>query len=366
MSDEQQSEQDKWMSHPSVGVIVSGKTKKVARAAFTGLQLSIPVKVPEAEYLYVTLGGTVSYVVVCKPVEGEGDDPNIEIKIKNGQAEIEAKLAQKYGAFKISEGIAASGKEGSLGVDVELVDAATKAKTTVAFHLAKVDTEKAEIEFLAFEWTQTYPLVRRTIDAVGMKLEVEGRIDVKLVIQPSKKRIALDILKKLGLAVAEDAALGAAAGGTGATGAAAVAAAPVAGVLGGIAGGIVLCGATMKAIQALGEQGRDSTACAQEGARKLRAYADSYAATVRGRSGASAEGNQDGEAHLQFIMRTAKTTRDDAVAMCNESDQKYEQIAWAALRPKMREAVKRAYDKLHWGGINNPSLLEYLGDNTNY
>lgn len=367
MSDEKQTPQDQWMAHPAIGVDVAGAKNKAPRVAFAGLERTIPVKLPELEYPYATLGGTASYVVVCKPAEEEGgDDPNVEVKMKDGQAEIEAKLAHKYGAAKLSAGATASGKEGSLGVDLQLVDAATKAKTQFAFQILKVDAEHAEIEFLALEWTQTYPLVRQTIEVVGLKLDVEGRIDVKIVIQPNKKQIALDILKRFGITVGEDAAVGVAAGGTGTAGAAAVAAAPVAGVLGGIAGGLLLCAATMKAIQVLGDQGRDSTACAQEGARRLRAYADSFAATVRGKSGASAEGNQDGEAHLQYIMRTAKTTREDAIAMCNESDQRYEQIAWAAMRPSMREAVKQAYDKLHWGGINNGSLLEYLGDNTNY
>lgn len=155
-------------------------------------------------------------------------------------------------------------------------------------------------------------------------------------------------------------------GGTGTAGAAAVGAASVAGIAGGIVGGVALCAAAMKAIAVLGEQGRDSTACVQEGARRLRAYADSYAATVRGRAGSQAEGNRDGEAHLKYIMRTAQTTREDAVAMCLESDQKYEQIAWAALRPKMRDAVKKAYDQLHWGGIADAPLLEFLGDNSDY
>lgn len=146
----------------------------------------------------------------------------------------------------------------------------------------------------------------------------------------------------------------------------AAAAVPVAAIAGGIAGGLLLCAGTLKAISLLGEQGRDSTRCAQEGARRLRAYADSYAQTVKGGAGPSAEGNKDGEAYLQYIMRTAQTTREDAVQMCKESTQKYEQLAWVELRPQMREAVKKAYAELHYGNIHGPSLQEYLGDNSDY
>ena len=199
------------------------------------------------------------------------------------------------------------------------------------------------------------------------KLDLKLSVDAVCVgtLKPNWKKISIDVGERIALEFAKGAG-SAAVGGTGGAGSVAVASAPVAGILGGIVGGIALCAASMHAIEVLGQQGRDSFACAQEGARRLRAYADSFAATVRGGSGPSPEGNQDGEAHLQNIMRVAQTTREDAVAMCRESDQKYEQMAWVALRPKMREAVQEAYNRLHWGDINHAVLMEFLGDRSNY
>ena len=106
----------------------------------------------------------------------------------------------------------------------------------------------------------------------------------------------------------------------------------------------------------------------QEGARILREYAQSFGSTIRGKPGKNAQGNQDAEAHLQWIMRTPPgTTHEEAIQMCKESDQNYERNAWSALLPHMREAVKKAYLARHSETpIFRTCLNECLGDDTRY
>ena len=132
-------------------------------------------------------------------------------------------------------------------------------------------------------------------------------------------------------------------------------------------GGLLLTAATMKLIQNWTESGKEATELCQEGANRLREYARSYASTVRGNPGPNAQGNQDGEAYLQHLMQVAKTTHEDAIQMCKESDQHYEQNAWKALLPGMREAVTKGYLAKH---SDNPTfrivLSEFLGDDTHY
>ena len=137
-------------------------------------------------------------------------------------------------------------------------------------------------------------------------------------------------------------------------------------VVGGIVGGIALCAGTMAVIDALEKSGADSTRICQEAANRLRDYATSYGSAVRGTPGKNALGNQDAEAYLQWIMRTLPgITHNDAVDMCKESGRKYEDLAWHALLPQMRDDVQKAYNAAgHWGSIHQPSLLEFLGDNT--
>lgn len=355
MSDGAQSEQDEWMA--GVGVNVArygarrgGDKKKGPRSAITAVQFSIPVKVPDASFSYATAGGTVSYVVSYKPA-GEETEPDVEIKFKNGHAEIEAKLKQKYGKdVVLSEGVTASGKEGSLGIDLELTDNATQAKTTFAFHLAKVDAEHAEIEFLALEASQTYPLIRRQFKAVGLTIETEGRIDVKIVLQPNKKRIALATLKRLGFTAAEDTALGVTEGGIGAAGEAALAAAasPTIVIAGGIVGGLALCAGAMAWIDALESTGRDAGDVCVTGARRLRAYAESYGSMMRGKPGPDANGNADAEAALKIIMDKAPgTTKEQAIDAAIKSKQNFENLAYRALLPSVRNECKKAYDQKH-------------------
>ena len=127
----------------------------------------------------------------------------------------------------------------------------------------------------------------------------------------------------------------------------------------------------MAAIDALEQQGKDAAAICQDGARRLREYAESYGSAIRGKPGKNALGNQDAEAYLQWIMKTLPgTTHNDAIEMCKESDQKYEELAYARLLPQMREDVRRAYVAKHDIMGEDPNfrtcLKEFLGDDTHY
>ncbi|MGZ5204959.1 MAG: hypothetical protein ACXWIZ_08645 [Caldimonas sp.] len=346
-------------------------TRGSAKAAISAVQFSIPVKVPEADLGYVTAGGSASYVVSCKPAAE--DEADVEVKFKNMRPEVEAKLKQKYGKdAELSGGVSVSDKEGTVGVGLDLTDSATEAKTSFAFHIVKMDAEHAKVEFAALEWSQTYPLKRGELTIADMKLKTEGRIEVKITAQPNWKKIAADLLERFGVSVAEDAALGVAAGGTGTAGAAAVAAAssPLIVVTGGIVGGLALTAGAMKWIDALEAAGRDATDVCVLGAKQLRAYAESYGSTMRGTPGKNAKSNQDAEAALQAIMAKAPgMTREQAIEAARQSKQNFENLAYRALLPAMREQVKKAYDEKHpWTPDNTLMIVmnEVLDENGRY
>ena len=334
-----------------------------AGVGISSVQFSIPVNVPNKDFSYVTCGGSVTFAVAAKP---EGDEPDVEVKIKNLKPEVEAKLKKKYGSVaELSGGLTVSDKEGSVGVGLDLVDAQTQAKTTFEFHVVKVDAEHAKVEFAALEWSQTYPLARTVIEVGGVKWKVEGGAAVKVTAQPNWKQIAADVLKRLGVTVAEDAALGVAAGGTGTVGAAAIAAAssPLIVVTGGILGGLALTAGAMKWLEALKNAGRDATDVCVLGARQLRAYAESYGSTMRGTPGKNARGNQDAEAALKAIMDKAPgTTREQAIDAAKQSGQNYENLAYRALLPKMREDVKKAYDEMQPFWVTDETLMRVMNE----
>lgn len=389
MGDEARSAQDAWMSHPSLGLDVSqfganaGQATRVATAFNVALETKEFGSWGKDSYLK---GSFKLKANIKGEVSPKGDGPSVSAGVTtNGGEKGDVELAkntlkQLLDGFSIKEDKETFNHEFSrkqiklsLGVKATF-DIGLEhfwPLLTGEFVVAAVDWEKfsknpddVTVGGIELGGGGKGEFER----ALDERWKMKGSIELTLSgsIKPNWPKIALELAKKYGLELGAAGAESAAVGGTGATGALAVGAAPIAGVAGGIVGGIALCAGTMKLIQIWGEQGRDSTTCAQEGARRLRAYADSYAATVRGGSGSSAEGNRDGEAHLAYIMRVAKTTRQDAVDMCRESTEKYEQNAWNALRPKMREAVEKAYDQLHWGGIHRPALLEFLGDNANY
>ena len=236
---------------PPMAAAPAAAPPAAAGVGISSVQFSIPVNVPNKDFSYVTCGGSVTFAVAAKP---EGDEPDVEVKIKNLKPEVEAKLKKKYGSVaELSGGLTVSDKEGSVAVGLDLVDAQTQAKTTFEFHVVKVDAEHAKVEFAALEWSQTYPLARTVIEVGGVKWKVEGGAVVKVTAQPNWKQIAADVLKRLGVTVAEDAALGVAAGGTGTAGAAAIAVAssPLLIAAGGILGGLALTAGAMNWLEAL-------------------------------------------------------------------------------------------------------------------
>ena len=120
---------------PPMGAAPAAGSPAPARAGISAVQLSIPVKVPDKDFSYVTCGGSVTFAVTAKP---EGDEPDVEVKIKNLTPEVEAKLKKKFGsAAELSGGLTVSDKEGSVGVGLDLVDAQTQAKTTSSSMLSR-------------------------------------------------------------------------------------------------------------------------------------------------------------------------------------------------------------------------------------
>jgi len=91
---------------------------------------------------------------------------------------------------------------------------------------------------------------------------------------------------------------------------------------------------------------------------------------MRGAPGPNAQGNADAEAALKTIMDKAPgTTREQAIDAAKQSKQNWENLAYRALLPKMREEVKRAYDEKHpWTPDNTLMIVmnEVLDTNGRY
>jgi hypothetical protein len=126
----------------------------------------------------------------------------------------------------------------------------------------------------------------------------------------------------------------------------------------------------MKLIDVLESQGRDATDICAEGAKRLRAYAKSYGSTMRGTPGDVPEGNQDAEARLKAMMDASPgMTHDQAVEVAKQSKLNFENMAYRALLPSMRDKVKEAYDKAHplaSDNVFNTVRDEVLDQNSHY
>jgi hypothetical protein len=314
------------------------------------VEFSLPVKAPETDLGYVTAGGSVSFAIKCQL--GEEQSGNVEVagKLKGLAPEIELAVKQKYGGVTLVSSAAVSEKEVAGGLSLEHVDGATNIKTTFAFVLVKIDPKTCEAKVMSAEWSETFPIKSGEVTVKGIRLKLSGSVKIKVTAQPAWKKIGIALAKRYGIAVAEDAALGVTAGGTGTAGAAAVAAAasPAIVVAGGIVGGLAVTAGAMAWLEALEAAGRDAMDVCKQGSRALRAYAESYGSTMRGASGTDANGRRDAEAALKVIMDKAPgTTREQAIDAARQSKQNFENLAYRALLPKMRESVKAAYDKKH-------------------
>lgn len=311
------------------------------------IQLEFPVKVPPGEEKvdlgYVYGEGSVSYAVTYEPADS--DDPNAAVTLKNGQAQYELELKKSLSQGVILKGDATiSGTKGSNGAELEIPGSGST-KTTIGFEFVDIDAKKAKVNFAELKWkTECKPVSGITeLGTPPLKIKYSAQLTAEVDFEPNWEKLGKYALEKFGVSVAEDAA---AAGGTGGAGAVAVSVAPAAGVAGGIVGGFALTVGVCAGIGKLEDLGKDAMAVCQEGATELRAYAESYGSTMRGKPGSRQEGNADAEKTLQAIMqKNPGATHDQAVQAAIDSKQNYEDLAYRALLPTMRQQITEGYKK---------------------
>jgi uncharacterized protein (DUF697 family) len=340
------SPQDQWITHPAFGV--PSETLKVEGGGGPVSEVEFqtnPIRLAKTELGYVTGEGTVAFSLTYGPAGAEG--AGVAVKFKGKDVEIEKAIETK-----LSSGVTLSGSgslsatEGSVGVGLKLPDSNEARKHSISFKIIKVDEKKGELEFAVLEWEETVPLISGTLVVKGLPIKYAGSVVISVKFTPNKERIAIELAKRFGITIGEDAAASLAAGGTGTLGSAAIAAAasPVVVVTGGIFGGVALTAGVCAGIGKLEDLGKDCTAVCQEGQRQLREYSASYGSAMRGNPGGNPQGNQDAEADLQATMRkTPGTTHDQAVAAAKQSGQNFENIAYRRLLPVMRDQVTAAY-----------------------
>ena len=292
--------------------------------------LEIKIPVPEADLKYAVAKGSLSYTLKVEPEETA--EASGKVTLKNGEPEYKAELEKhlRENVRIVGEG-KISGKKGSIGICAELKGTKYE-KTSIGFEVFEADATKGEVTFLAVVWNAEFAIPGSTVELLGTKWKYSGKIKPEIKLEPNY----IEIGKAVGRQVV------ARAGG---------AALPIAG---GIIGGLALCAAAMAFIEKMEDIGKQSTVVCQEGAARLRAYAESYAATLKGGSGPNKEGNDDGEAYLAELSKYM--TRDEAIAECKASRTNYEQEAWAKVAPKMRQSVLEAWDKSgggKWHRIDN-------------
>ncbi len=313
---------------------------------------------------YVEGGGSVGFKLTFQLAH---TDPDQEIKLENGKLGYETELKRELADKLELTGKAEVTSDGG-AVSVGLVsEKSSLGKTTVSFVLVDVDREAKEagkiVKFAELKWDQDFEISREIEVSDGLKLEIQGAVTVGIVFSPDKEKIAKLCVEKFGAPLAEDAALGVAAGGTGTTGAIAVAVAPAVVIIGGVVGGVALTVGVCAAIGKLEDLGADAAAVCRNGADQLRAYAESYGSTMRGKPGTNAEGNADAEAALQVIMRqNPGITHDQAVQAAIDTRQKYEDLAFRQMLPIMRQRVEDAYNKKEgfWGRLFSGNVLEQV------
>jgi hypothetical protein len=291
-----------------------------------------------------------------------------ELKFKNlstpeGKVKVQTKIAE---GVKLTGTGKVSPEKGSLSVGVEFAGTSPGDKINWDFSPVQADAKKGKLKVGVLERKQTVQVGEKQFEIDGIKINVTGSYAVTISAAPDWVKIGAKVAERYGV----DVAASAAAGGTGAAGALAVAAAPAAGIAGGIVGGIALAVGAMKLIDVLEAQGRDATDICVEGARRLRAYAESYGSTMRGSPGSNEEGNKDAEARLQAMMKASPgMTHDQAVETAKQSKQNFEDMAYRAVLPTMRDKVKEAYDKAHpltGDSLFNKIRNEVLAEDSHY
>jgi hypothetical protein len=218
-------------------------------------------------------------------------------------------------------------------------------KTTNGFEFVDIDAKEAKVNFAELKWKTACKPVSGTTVLGGppLKIKYSAQLSAEVDFTPNWKKLGKYALDKFGVSVSEDAA---AVGGTGAAGAVAVSVAPAAGVAGGIVGGFALTAGVCAGIGKLEDLGKDASAVCEQGETVLRAYAESYGSTMRGKPGNNEEGNADAEKALQVIMqKNPSATYDQAVQAAIDSKQNYEDLAYRALLPRMRQQITEGYKK---------------------
>ena len=206
------------------------------------LPLKFPVKFPpggdKVNLGYVYGWGVVSYSVTYELADT--GDPNAVVTFqKNGlQYGVELQKSLSQGAT-LKGDTKISGTKGSIGAALEIPSSET-VKTTIGFEFVDIDAKEAKVSFAELKWTTACKPVSGTTPILGLKIKYSAELSVEVDFEPNWKTLAEYALKKFSVSLAEDTALGVAAGGTGAAGAVAVGIAAGAGVVGGIVGGLAL------------------------------------------------------------------------------------------------------------------------------
>jgi hypothetical protein len=364
--------QDRWLQ--ALGVSAASFEKAAGSVSEVKFHIG-PVTIAKQDLGYLDAQGSVDYSGTYEPEKGE--DPGVALKFSNGQPEIEAALEKKLASgIKLGGGGSLSATEGSLGLGLKLPDSDAARKHEFKFKIVKVDAKKADLDFAVLEWEETVPLVSGSVPFQGIKINYAGSIVIKIEVSPNKEKIALELAKRFGISIGEDAAASVAAGGTGTAGsiATAAAASPLVIVTSAIVGGLAVTAGVCAGIGKLEDLGADATAVCQDGERQLREYASSYGSAMRGKPGGNAQGNKDAEADLQaMIKQQPGTTHDQAVDAATKSGKKFEDIAYRRVLPKMREQVRAAY-KAKEGAVGwffasdqlERCIMEFLGENNHY
>jgi hypothetical protein len=83
---------------------------------------------------------------------------------------------------------------------------------------------------------------------------------------------------------------------------------------------------------------------------------------MRGQPGSDARGNKDAETRLQQIMTKGNMTHDQAVQAAEQSGQNYEELAYRALLPIMRDDVQERYKAKEgfWGTFFSGNVVEQV------
>jgi hypothetical protein len=289
---------------------------------------------------YAKAKGSLSYTLKVEP-SASADSPG-KVIYKNGEVDYKGALEKHLtGSTKVVGEGEIAGKKGALGIWAE-IEGTKYSKTSIGFEIMDVDGDKGEVTWAALDWHSDFTIPGAEATLLDAKFKYSGTVTPDVKIVPDYAQI--------GEAVGEKVV-------TRSGGIAAVS----------IVLGVALCVATMAAIDALAKSGASETDAATKGRQMLRDYADSYAATVLGKSGGSSQwGKDDGNAYLQQIMSMSQISRDEAIQDCQQNLESqsnkfyYEYQAWSAVVGKVRQSVIDGWKKEHYIAAAFGSQIETI------